>query len=859
VLNVYRPIPNDLLAATQPVHSRRVLRFFLNWYDAISGVVTAIIALLLVLPLLASAPWMALWPAGYVLYQTLVVTYGRRPDVRRAIVRAVRAASTAVAVFIYGQPEPQPTPTNPHVSSVSPRASEKRISALVNGAVAFVLVIAALVFIISVYRVSKAAGVTQTLLGASWLLFFLPVSRAARYATFSWLLLLAALVIIADTLSWLVGVGRVDGLGLWIIAVHICWLTLISLLPAITLRYLSERRADLSRALSVVRQITALTTSGDPSETAFANRAAAIIAGRMGYDDVNILLATSDDERIARGLRFYGASSDRGRDLVEAGYVVTEEQGITGWCANHGAMRLVNDVQRDPDHLYLPHPAFPRTRAEIAFPLILDGETVGVLDVQSERPFAFDEDDEELLRAISQQLAMALDGVRRLTRARGLTAVTSGIARRLLVQQELRPALDEIVGIARETLNADSVVLYPRDPERGLLGDPYYAGAFVTPPASAARVRAQGERSAVAQALHESAPRFERHDPGSTHPGSGFVTREGIHAAAILPLRAGQAPVGIPERATEALGVIFVNYREPRLFQPEYREWCAALADLAALALQSAMLYQRVAEEERANTWRDIHDGMAQHTSMGRMLLEQVVSEWRETAALSATGGEKLQLAREAIGELQRQVNYLIDIWRERDSSDIFRHEDDWMGDERPGFFNELEEYASLVRRALEIDCELRHDGDDRAITHGLRHDALMIIREAVNNANRHGRAKRIEITVRGSGGALAITVRDNGRGFDTTAIRNSHGIMGMKERVEWRHGTFDLDSSRAPGASGVTIRITLPLAGGARNDASPASGQGSLGSPAPLARSSQDQELAADTARAPRVARESG
>ena len=545
----------------------------------------------------------------------------------------------------------------------------------------------------------------------------------------------------------MIGVGRLDAIGIWTIALHVCWLTLISLLPAITLRYLSERREGLTSALDIARAITTLTITAGPSETAFANQAAAIIAQRMGYDEVNILLATSDDERIARGLRFFGATSPAGRELVEREFVVVEAQGITGWCANHGQMRLVNDVARDPDRLYLPHSSFPRTRAEMAFPLILGETTLGVLDVQSERAYAFSDDDVELLNAIVLHLAVALDSVRRLTRAQGLTNVTQGIARRLLVQQELLPALDEIVHIARETLGADSVALYPRDSESGLIGEPIIAGVFQAPPASAARVARRGERSAVARALLTGEAQFERYEPDPQPHPSGFVTREGVQAAAILPLRAGAITSDGQGSEAEALGVIFVNYRAPRLFPQEYREWCAALADLAALALQSAMLYQRVAEEERANTWRDIHDGMAQHASMGRMLLEQVASEWERSDALSARGGEKLLAAREAIRALQRQVNYLIEVWRERDTADIWQREDEWLRVERPRFSVELDDYASLVRRTLEVQCVSSHAGDDSALTLSLRHDAMMIVREAVNNAERHGRATHIEIT----------------------------------------------------------------------------------------------------------------
>ena len=60
VLNVYRPVPRDLFAATPPVRSRRALRFFMSWYDAIAGAVIVTIMALLIAPILTHIPLMAL-------------------------------------------------------------------------------------------------------------------------------------------------------------------------------------------------------------------------------------------------------------------------------------------------------------------------------------------------------------------------------------------------------------------------------------------------------------------------------------------------------------------------------------------------------------------------------------------------------------------------------------------------------------------------------------------------------------------------------------------------------------------------------------------------------------------------------
>jgi GAF domain-containing protein len=58
-----------------------------------------------------------------------------------------------------------------------------------------------------------------------------------------------------------------------------------------------------------------------------------------------------------------------------------------------------------------PHPLLPETRAEFALSLIVNEQVIGALDVQSTEPDAFPAADLRLLRAIGNQLAIALDGL----------------------------------------------------------------------------------------------------------------------------------------------------------------------------------------------------------------------------------------------------------------------------------------------------------------------------------------------------------------------------------------------------------------------------------------------------------------
>ncbi len=91
-------------------------------------------------------------------------------------------------------------------------------------------------------------------------------------------------------------------------------------------------------------------------------------------------------------------------------------------------------------------------------------------------------------------------------------------------------------------------------------------------------------------------------------------------------------------------------------------------------------------------------------------------------------------------------------------------------------------------------------------------HSILRMVRELVVNAIRHGDATHVWVAGECSGGHIAFSVRDNGRGFDTTTApgpRDGHfGLQGIRERVRAAKGTIEIESS--PG-TGAKITVTIP------------------------------------------------
>ena len=72
-------------------------------------------------------------------------------------------------------------------------------------------------------------------------------------------------------------------------------------------------------------------------------------------------------------------------------------QGICGAAAATGRTEVVDDVNADPRYLS----CFPSTRSEIVVPIGHEGRVVGEIDIDSDRPAAFGEDDRALLERVA--------------------------------------------------------------------------------------------------------------------------------------------------------------------------------------------------------------------------------------------------------------------------------------------------------------------------------------------------------------------------------------------------------------------------------------------------------------------------
>jgi len=137
-----------------------------------------------------------------------------------------------------------------------------------------------------------------------------------------------------------------------------------------------------------------------------------LISDRFGFYHAGLFLV----DEAARYAILRAASSEGGQQMLARGHRLrVGEVGVVGYAAGRGEPRIALDVGVDAQ--YFDNPDLPLTRSEVALPLVVRDQVIGVLDVQSTEEAAFIQEDVEILQTMADQVAVALENARLLVQA----------------------------------------------------------------------------------------------------------------------------------------------------------------------------------------------------------------------------------------------------------------------------------------------------------------------------------------------------------------------------------------------------------------------------------------------------------
>ena len=170
---------------------------------------------------------------------------------------------------------------------------------------------------------------------------------------------------------------------------------------------LSQRAARLQAITQLSEAIAQLQELNElfPSTTQ-------LISENFGFYHVGIFLIDSGREHAI----LQAANSEGGQKMLARSHRLKLGVGVVGYAAQSGEPRIALDVGADA--VFFDNPDLPTTRSEVALPLKSQGETIGVLDVQSTVPGAFSNDDLQVLTTLANQVSIAIDNARLLTETR---------------------------------------------------------------------------------------------------------------------------------------------------------------------------------------------------------------------------------------------------------------------------------------------------------------------------------------------------------------------------------------------------------------------------------------------------------
>jgi signal transduction histidine kinase len=282
---------------------------------------------------------------------------------------------------------------------------------------------------------------------------------------------------------------------------------------------------------------------------------------------------------------FLEIQASQGLPLDAANLKLRVGEGITGWVARTGKAARVAEVTLDPRYVMLRS----EVRSELAVPLEVNGEVRGVLNVDSDRTNAFNAADQELLEALAAQAARVIQNTwlyEQLRLKARLFESLASVSRTINSTLNLDEALNAVTREACVLMEAKMCSLMMLDETRNWLD---LRASF-----GAGKNYIQKPRLSVGESLLGTVVRRKKPVHVENVQTSGryqhveVARHEGLVSLLSVPLLFGG----------NAIGALSVYTARPYVYSNGEIRILSAFAELSAIAIERAQLYERVVDVE---------------------------------------------------------------------------------------------------------------------------------------------------------------------------------------------------------------------------------------------------------------------
>ncbi len=442
--------------------------------------------------------------------------------------------------------------------------------------------------------------------------------------------------------------------------------------------------------------------------------------------------------------------------------------------------------------------AHPPMTTFLGVPIMIDGQSWGNLYLTEKDDGGFTDDDEEAAVILADWAAIAIANARLYRTVRERRDELERTMRGLETTTEISLALGGVTDLDRVlelVVKRSRALIEARSAEIALLdGDEFVIAAV----AGEGVEGLKHTRMPIAESLAGAALRSGRQQRFDSIPPESFAGRKlGARTALVTPMSFRNRPVGFL--------IVFDRLHGDRAFTEEDERLMQAFAASAATAVATAQNASEKAlrrgiessEAERTRWARELHDETLQQLAGLRVLLSGARRSGEAERMSSAIDGALEQITT-AIGDLRSLITEL-----------------------RPAALDELgtkPAIESLVARftrqtdlVIDLEVDLAYENGDTESRHPAEIESTIyrLVQEALTNVGKHAGATRVEVRLSDRDGDIALSIRDDGVGFDPHAASDGFGLLGMRERLALVGGTLDLES--APGA-GTVLHAAIPI-----------------------------------------------
>ena len=232
----------------------------------------------------------------------------------------------------------------------------------------------------------------------------------------------------------------------------------------------------------------------------------------------------------------------------------------------------------------------------------------------------------------------------------------------------------------------------------------------------------------------------------------------------------------------------FSYYKRNRLLQQKKLQ--EAVMKQQELATKAVIVAE---ENERKRIAADLHDGIGQMMSAAKMNLSVFESELTFKNEAQKSSFENV------IGLIDESCKEIRSVSHQMMPNALLKS----------GLASAIKEFIDRIDNRV-ISVSLHTEGLDERIDSNKETVLYRVIQECVNNVLKHAAATRLDISLIKDSDGISITIEDNGKGFDSSAMDsfNGIGLKNMISRINYLKGNIDFDSKTG---KGTLVAIHIP------------------------------------------------